>query len=388
MRRLTAARAVLVLTGALLLTYAAAVAPTPMFGDREDGRSDRPVTAEPGSPPRPAKAEPEESPRPAAEPFPPAGKAFIGVMTDKGPHDFAVLDAFTAAAKHQPQVLLFSASWNVDTFDRTLFDRISNRGMLPMLGWEPWDHRVDRAAREKKLPTREIDQIRSHQPAYRLSRITAGDFDPYLRSWAEGIRSLGYPVAIRLAHEMNGDWYPWSEASNGNRPGEYVRAWRHVHDLFRAAGVTNVTWVWSPNASWDGSLPKLSGLYPGDDYVDWVGITGYYGIGAYTEYRSFDAIFGPTITEIRAFSGKPLVITETGASDATGRKAEWITEAFRALPRHRDILGLIWFEVDKELDWRIVSSPAVTRAFATAVADARYRFSWSPELLPRTKLDN
>ncbi|WP_433281273.1 glycoside hydrolase family 26 protein [Micromonospora sp. CA-244673] len=386
MRSLTAGRIVLVLTGALLLTYAAAVAPTAMFGDREDGRSDRPVTAEPGSPPRPAKAEPGDSPRPAAAPFPPDGKAFIGVMTDKGPHDFAAVDSFTAAAKHQPQVMLFSASWNLDTFDRTLFDRIKDRGMLPMLGWEPWDHRVDRAARERNLPTREIDELRSHQPAYRLSRITAGDFDPYLRSWADGIRSLGYPVAIRLAHEMNGDWYPWSEATNDNRPGEYVQAWRHVHDLFRAAGVTNVTWVWSPNASWDASLPKLSGLYPGDDYVDWAGVTGYYGIGAYTDYRPFDSIFGPTITEIRAFSRKPLVITETGASDATGRKAEWIAEAFRALPRHEDILGLIWFEVDKELDWRIVSSPAVAQAFATAVADPRYRFSWSPGMVPRAKL--
>ncbi|MGY0005400.1 glycoside hydrolase family 26 protein [Micromonospora sp. I033] len=377
MNRLTAGRALLVLTGALLLTYAVAVAPTAVVGGREERRPDPPATAEPAA-----------APRPAAGLFPPAGKAFIGVMTDKGPHDFAVLDSFTAAAKQQPQVMLFSASWNVDAFDRTLFDRISSRGMLPMLGWEPWDHRVDKAAREKNLPVRQIDEIRSNQPAYRLSRITAGDFDPYLRSWAQGIRSLGYPVAIRLAHEMNGDWYPWSEASNGNRPGEYVAAWRHVHDLFRAAGVTNVTWVWSPNARWDASQPKLSGWYPGDHYVDWVGVTGYYGIGAYTDYRSFDSIFGPTITEIRGFSGKPLVITETGASDATGRKAEWITDAFRALPRHPDIIGLIWFEVDKELDWRIVSSPAVAQAFATAVADRRYQFSWSPDLLLRTKLED
>ncbi|MFE9955227.1 glycoside hydrolase family 26 protein [Micromonospora sp. NPDC005299] len=377
MKRLTTARALLVLTGALLLTYAVAIAPAAMFEGRKDGQSDRP-----------AKAEPNAPPRLAAEPFPPSGKAFIGVMTDKGPYDFEALDSFTAAAKHQPQVMLFSAWWNSDNFDRTLFDRISSRGMLPMLGWEPWDHRLDQAAREKKLPPREIDKIRSDQPAYRLSRITAGDFDPYLRSWAEGIKSLGYPVAIRLAHEMNGDWYPWSEASNGNRPGEYVEAWRHVHDLFRAAGVTNVTWVWSPNSRWDESLPKLSGLYPGDDYVDWVGVTGYYGIGAYTDYGSFDSIFGPTITEIRAFSRKPLVITETGASDATGRKAEWITETFRALPRYQDILGLIWFEVDKELDWRIVSSPAVAQAFATAVANPRYQVSWSRDMLLRTMVED
>ena len=369
--RVTVPRLLMVLVGAPLLTYAVAMAPATVFGDREDARPDR--RAEAG---------------PAAALFPPAGKAFVGVMTEKGPQDFAAADAFAAAARYRPQVMMFSSWWGTDRFDRTRFDRIRDRGMLPLLAWEPWDNTVDEAARRKGLPVREIDQLRSNQPTYRLSRIAGGDFDPYLRSWADGIRSLGYPVAIRFAHEMNGDWYPWSEASNGNRPGEYVRAWRHVHDLFRAAGATNVTWVWSPNARWDDSTPTLSGFYPGDDYVDWVGLSGYYGIGFHSDYRSFDEIFGPTITEIRAFSGKPLVVTETGASDATGRKAEWITETFRALPRHPDVIGLIWFEVDKELDWRIVSSPAVARAFATAVADPRYQFGWSPDMRPRTTLEN
>ncbi|GGS00112.1 hypothetical protein GCM10010169_51050 [Micromonospora fulviviridis] len=369
--RVTVPRVLMVLIGAPLLTYAVAMAPATVFGGREDDRSDRPVKAEP-----------------VAELFPPDGKAFIGVMTEEGPQDFAAADRFEAAAKHKPQVMMFSSWWGSDRFDRTRFDRIRGRGMLPLLAWEPWDNTVDEAARRKGLPVREIDRIRSNQPTYRLSRIAGGDFDPYLRSWAEGIKSLGYPVAIRFAHEMNGDWYPWSEASNGNRPGEYVSAWRHVRETFRAAGATNVTWVWSPNARWDDSMPKLSRFYPGDDYVDWVGLSGYYGIGFHSDYRSFDEIFGPTFTEIREFSRKPLVITETGASDVTGRKAEWITEAFEALPRYPFVIGLIWFEVDKELDWRIVSSPAVAQAFATAVADPRYRFGWSPDMLARTRLEN
>ncbi|MFE9202408.1 glycoside hydrolase family 26 protein [Micromonospora sp. NPDC007230] len=391
MLRLSVPRVLVVLIGALLLTYAFAIAPITMSGGREVGPSGRVARAEPGAVRTGealATAAPAESPRPAAELFPPAGKAFIGLMTEKGPHDFTATNMFAAAAKHEPQVMLFSSGWAADRFDRTLFDRIKDRGMLPMLGWEPWDYLVDQAAREKNLPAREIDKLRSNQPAYQLSRITGGDFDPYLRSWADGIRSLGYPVAIRFAHEMNGDWYPWSEATNGNRPGEYAKAWRHVHDLFRAAGATNVIWVWSPNARWDKSTGNMSEFYPGDDYVDWVGATGYYGTGVFTDYRSFEAIFGPTITEIRTFSRKPMVITETGASDATGRKAEWIKDAFQVLPRYQDIIGLIWFEVNKELDWRVASSPAVAKAFAEGVADPRYQFTWSPGSLPRTAPDN
>ena len=46
---------------------------------------------------------------------------------------------------------------------------------------------------------------------------------------------------------MNGNWFAWMEGVNGNQPGEYVAAWRHVHDIFTAVGATNVSWVWCPN---------------------------------------------------------------------------------------------------------------------------------------------
>ncbi|MEU9739065.1 glycosyl hydrolase [Micromonospora chersina] len=386
MVRLTRPRVLVVAVAALLLAYAFALAPVTTIGDGKGAAPRPPTTAESGAVvPAGADGPPLQ---PAAELFPPAGKAFFGVMTDKGPYDFTAVDRFVAAARREPQVMLFGVGWESGTFDRVLFDRIKDRGMLPMLGWEPWDYRVDQAARkQKKLTDRQIDRLRSTQPRYRLSRIVDGHFDSYLRSWAEGVKSLGYPVAIRFAHEMNGDWYPWCEKANGNRPGEYVEAWRHVHDVFEEAGATNVIWVWSPNARWNKTTAHLSGFYPGDDYVDWVGTTGYYGTGTWSTYSSFDAIFGPTIAEIRTFSRRPLVVTETGATDAGGRKAQWIRETFGALPKHRDVIGLIWFEVDKELDWRIAGSPAASAAFAQSVAAPRYDLRWSPDLLPRTELE-
>lgn len=169
-------------------------------------------------------------------------------------------------------------------------------------------------------------------------------------------RLLGYPVAIRFAHEMNGYWYPWCEQSNGNSRGEYVQAWRHIHQVFDAAGAHNAVWVWSPNVSYTNSTP-LTRLYPGDAYVDWVGLSGYYGTVGKENYQSFDALFTPTRTELRRFTRKPLVITEVGATDAAGRKAEWITGMFRSLPRHRDIIGVIWYQAVKEIDWRVGTSP-------------------------------
>jgi hypothetical protein len=101
---------------------------------------------------------------------------------------------------------------------------------------------------------------------------------------------------------------------------------------------------------------------------------------------SFDNIFDGTLTELRAFTEKPVVVTETGATDAIGRKADWVRQAFQELPSHPDIIGVIWFEAVKELDWRSASSPAASAAFREGAADPRYHLVWSTNAVPRTAL--
>ncbi|MGW4567233.1 glycoside hydrolase family 26 protein [Streptomyces sp. NPDC004561] len=307
--------------------------------------------------------------------FPPRGQVFVGIMTDEGLHDLSEAARFARRTGHRPQVYEFSQDWANDRFDAGRIDDIARRGMMPMLAWEPWDHR--REARQARL--------RGEQPAYRLSRITDGAFDPYIRSWARGIAALRYPVAIRLAHEMNGFWYPWCEQSNGNRPGEYVRAWRHVHRIFEQEGAANAVWVWSPNVDYENATP-LRRLYPGDAYVDWVGLSGYYGTVGMENYQSFDRIFSGSERQLRRLTRKPLVITEVGATDAAGRKARWITEMFRSLPRHPGIIGVVWFEAVREIDWRVTASAASADAFAAGVSAPRYRTPWSPTSEPRGRL--
>lgn len=304
--------------------------------------------------------------------FPARGDAFVGIMTGEGLDDFAEAADFTRRTRHRPQVYQFAQDWAHDRFDAERLDQVARRGMMPMVAWEPWDH-----TEEAEEP-----ELRGEQPDFRLSRIVEGAFDSYIRSWAEGIASLGYPVGIRFAHEMNGYWYPWCEQSNDNRPGEYKKAWRHVHDLFDEAGATNAVWVWSPNVDYANATP-FKALYPGDAYVDWVGLSGYYGTVGKENYQSFERLFSPSKAKLRRLTDKPLVITELGATDAAGRKAEWIAEMFRTLPRHRDIIGIIWFQAVKEIDWRVTSSEAGLRAFAAGVANARYRTAWTPGSVPR-----
>jgi len=292
-------------------------------------------------------------------------EAFVGIMSQQGVHDLTGITTFAEKTAYSPRAYQFSQGWENDAFNAGDLDAVARLGALPIVAWEPWDYSIEPDA----------DSLRGLQPKYRLSRIIDGSFDPYVRSWARGIKGLDYTVAIRFAHEMNGYWYPWAEQANGNRRGEYVLAWRHVHDIFEAEGATNVVWIWSPNISYENSTP-LIGLYPGDDYVDWIGFSGYYGTVGNESYKSFDELFAPSIAEVSRFTRKPIVIAETGAADDAGRKAEWISQLFESLPRHPEVIGVVWFEGTGLADWRVTTSAAASAAFAEGVADPRYRVAW------------
>lgn len=318
-------------------------------------------------------AEPSAQLDVAPTPFPDPGKTFIGIMTTAGVHDFTNLVNFADKTSYKPRVYQFSEGWATDKFNAADLDNVARMGMMPIIAWEPWDFSSSPKA----------DKLRGLQPKYRLSRIIDGSFDSYIRSWALGIKTLNYTIGLRFAHEMNGYWYPWAEQANGNHPGDYVKAWRHVHDIFTAVGATNVVWIWSPNVTYPNSTP-LAELYPGDAYVDWVGFSGYYGTVGNETYKSFDEIFASSIDEVQTITQKPIVITETGAADVAGLKAAWIAQLFTSLPRYPEIIGVIWQESTKEVDWRVAVSPAASRAFAAGAADPRYAVTWrwssKPEL--------
>jgi len=302
--------------------------------------------------------------------FPPPGKKFVGIMTNGGPYNFSELDRFTRAVGHQPSVYEFAQGWAVNQFNRAAIDKVAQQGMLPLISWEPWNYRGQ-------------SSISSYgdQPAYSLSHIINGDYDGYIRSWAEGVESLPYTIAIRFAHEMNGNWYPWGVFTNGNSVREYVTAWRHVHDIFTRIGAKNVIWVWSPNIIWNTST-NLAELYPGNNYVDWIGLSGYYGTPGELQYKSFDTIFAQTIAELRTFTSKPLVITETGAMNGTGLMARWITQMFQQLPAHTGIIGVIWFEAFRVIDWQVADYPAAAAAFRAGIRNRLYRTEWLPGMRP------
>lgn len=278
----------------------------------------------------------------------------LGVSAD----DLAGADRFSGSSGKAAGLVNVYVSFASPGFDRPPLDAIRRRGAVPMVTW---------------LPCRD-GSLGSEQPEYALRRITGGAFDPYLKRWAADAAAWGQPLMLRFAPEMNGSWNSWSAGVNGNRARDFVLAWRHVHDLFAEAGASNVEWVWSPNVVMPGS-PSLPSLYPGDRYVDWIGLDGYnWGTTrAGSRWQSFGDVFGPTLRAVRALTQRPLMLSEVGSAEAGGSKAAWVADFFRQLRRNPDILAFVWFNFDKEADWRIDSSSSSRHAFVAGVADARVR---------------
>jgi mannan endo-1,4-beta-mannosidase len=192
-----------------------------------------------------------------------------------------------------------------------------------------------------------------------IAAIAAGDFDGYLRSYADAVRDFGHPVVIGFGHEMNATWYPWGYQHV--RPATFVAAWQHMVDVFRQQGAGNVTWLWTIQADIPGSGP-ISSWWPGAKYVTWVGIDGYY----YRRASTFATVFGSTIAQLRSFSGKPVLLSETAVGPMAGQ-AEKIPDLFRGMAAYQT-LGLVWFDIAQHQgiyhqDWRIEDSQAAEQAF-------------------------
>nr|WP_316303760.1 glycosyl hydrolase [Clavibacter michiganensis] len=275
----------------------------------------------------------------------------LGLSTPGGPTANGELDAASATLGESPSIVMSHVDFTHPAPIAGL-QSVAARGADSLITWEPWQGGAG------------VDQA-----AYTNARIIAGDQDAYIRSWGSDLAKYGKTVYLRYGHEMNGNWYPWSDGVNGNASGSYVQAWKHVHDLVVAQGATNVKWVWSPNVPYPGST-DLASLYPGADQVDVVALDGYnWGAVAGQRWTAPADLFGPGIAQLRAVApGKPLIIGEVASSETGGSKAAWDKDLVAYLQAQPDVLGFVWFDFQKEADWRIDSSAASATALREALA--------------------
>jgi hypothetical protein len=263
----------------------------------------------------------------------PKPAAYLGAFEPGAPPGYGPVQAFGQAATRQPNILGYYSGW-AQRFDTSFARTLHQHDVIPFVQIDP--------------------------TAASVPDIARGTYDEYLRSFADSVRAFGHPVIVGFAHEMNAPWYPWGFGRLP--PSVFIAAWRHIVTLFRAQGADNVTWLWTLQADEPGTGP-IASWWPGARYVTWIGIDGYY----YRPSDTFASVFGKTITQLRTFTSKPVLLSETAVGPRAGQFAK-IQDLFRGMAAYKT-LGLVWFDKAQHggisrQDWRIEDSYLAKTSFA------------------------
>ena len=222
-----------------------------------------------------------------------------------------------------------------------------------------WREAFPTALQRRDVAAGRIPMITWKAP--RLDTILDGSQDALIAARAHAVRAFRSALFIRWGWEMNGTWTEWS-GTNNSTPGthdgasKFVRAWRHIHDIFARVGAANASWVWAPNAE---SVPAAawnapSAYYPGDAYVDWIGFSAYnWGTGrTWSHWSSFRSLVGPFYR--RWAKRKPLMLAETSTTGGP-LKSRWIASIVPSLGSFPRLKAILWFQQPPRWD---VTKPA------------------------------
>lgn len=272
--------------------------------------------------------------------LPSTGFRYLGVYEDSSTsaRGFAPVEEFAHAVGRRPNIVMTYSTWR-----------------------EPFSLALARTARRHGASLLiDLDPTGSS-----CATIASGHEDAYLNSYAQAVKAFGGPVIISFGHEMNGTWYPWGWTHTS--PAAFVRAWRHIVDVFRQDGADNVTWLWTVNsvASYEGPIRDY---WPGAGYVTWVGVDAYY----YNPGDDFGGVFGTSIAQLRGLTNKPLLIGET-AIGPVGDTAAKIQGLFAGISSAH-LLGFVWYDQGQSgglyhQAWRLEGRNADVAAFRAAAAN-------------------
>lgn len=266
---------------------------------------------------------------------------YLGVYEPDAPTSYAGIEQFSKAIGRQPNIVPYYSHW-LNPFAVGFATMAAKHGAITLV------------------------QIAPQHVS--LESIASGQYDAYLRAYALAVKSFGNRVVLSFGHEMNGNWYSWGFQ---HTPSDiFIAAWRHIVNVFREVHATNVTWLWTVNiVGSPDHAPDPAPWWPGQSYVNWVGIDGYYRNAS----AEFASVFGPTIADVRELTHDPILIAETAAEPSSAQPAK-ISDLFAGV-RTFGLLGFIWFDRDdvsvgesNAINYWHLSSPA---ALATFRRDAK-----------------
>lgn len=328
---------------------------------------------------------------------PPADGCLIGAFTGSGN---ATLTEFNASAGRQHAMFLAFYPVGASAFDA---------------GETPASVFCDECYSLSAVPYLTLEPVN----ATASSLLSASDV-AWIEEFASHVGALNRPVFIRFGHEMNGTWYPWGWTHV--TPEVYIAGYRQVATIFRERA-PKAAMVWAPSQNWGGACDRnYSNWFPGDAYVDWVGLTSYqWPYSCVDSSQFYWSIQNPEDTThpdsgfYNTFAvrhDKPMMIAETGCGDddpgyydtaekrdaygtglEQGAQNWWISQVYGTGPEEHSVRtafprihAITWFGID---DWQLGGSDLSTHstgfdAYSRAVANAYWRSDALPPVTVAT----
>lgn len=248
-------------------------------------------------------------------------------------------------------------------------DLVKQFSLLRFFGWEPMLN---------VNPYYFAECPSSNLPLYRA--IAQGLCDNFLHQAGKNLKQINQPFFLLFAWEMNNPQNDWSISKSGSSAADFIAAWRHIHDIFSQEGAGNIIWVFCPNVPDDPNNP-YDIIYPGEKYVDWIGMDGYnWGTTqSWSQWNSFSGIFGKSYKILTALApNKPVMIAEVNSTDQGGDKAVWYKEAFtKQIPDDfPKIMAVVIYNEDRtkqeNVNWKVDTTPASLGAFISSIHSKFY----------------
>lgn len=285
-----------------------------------------------------------------------ARRIALGIWDPKGNDNIAVFDQFTADMNGiKPAIWNVRSQWgNPDNkwFPSSMANKAKARGAVLMVTWSP-----------VKPPMNEETGFYS-----RYKRIALGKHDRYIKRWARQAKRFNYPIIMRMAHEFNVSFFPWSvdwgkfynpntgerTTRNDNNAYWFKRAWRRVVNLFRRVGAYKVRFAWTPAQKSCRGCNPYKAWYPGNKFVHFVGFStfnwgDYKQVGA---FRNFEETVVQPLSKFKQFTRKPVIIAEVGTTDQeppAGEldKDEWIKQGYRKIwANYPQVRAIVYQDVE------------------------------------------
>ena len=210
--------------------------------------------------------------------------------------------------------------------------------------------------------------------------IANGSYDNDIRKWMQRVKAWvdqggNRSLFIAPLQEHNGTWAPY-----GCDPVNFRAAYARFRSIGLSEGLdeTKVRWVWAPNG-WTSTTGACAGTslidyYPGAGIVDVIGFSAY----RWTTEDVYASV-GGTAAELRTFAPeKPYVALQTAAGPSATRD-QWIRELFQWAADDPNMIGLVWFNIVKEKDWRVwaaPSGPGLSSGFRDAMSYSTTHYQW------------